>query len=175
MRKTRALAASILLPLTLAGPGCKPTGGAASTETATALGPKGPGLGELMVGVARRFEIAGRAAVAQRFELAEFEVGEIGETFEDDVPGAELPKEGPTAHIPAQAAAFLKTVVPELKSAAKSRDARAFEAAFKNTAAACNACHEASAKGFIEIPSVPGQDVPVLQARVAGAKGGSGP
>ena len=65
-----------------------------------------------MVEVARRFEIAGRAMNANRFELAEFEVGEIEELFEDDVPDAELPKEGPTAHIPAVAKGFLKRTCP---------------------------------------------------------------
>ena len=40
-----------------------------------------------MVQVARRFEIRGGAANANRFELAEFEAGEIEELFESDVPG----------------------------------------------------------------------------------------
>jgi hypothetical protein len=35
-----------------------------------------------MVQVARRFEVAGRAAAANRFELATFEAGELGELFE---------------------------------------------------------------------------------------------
>jgi mono/diheme cytochrome c family protein len=114
-----------------------------------------------MVEVGRRFEIAGRAAAGKRFELAEFEAGELGELFEDDVPGAELPKEGPTAHIPALAKAFLETHPPELEKAARSKDAHAFADAFARTAAACNGCHQASAKGFIQVPSVPGQAVPV--------------
>jgi hypothetical protein len=122
--------------------------------------PKGPGLGEVMVGVGRRFELLGRARTNGRLELAEFEAGEIGEAFEDDVPNAELPKEGPTAHIPTMAQAFLKTNVPELKQAAASKDLVAFQAAFKHTAEACNGCHAASQKGFIEIPTTPGMAVP---------------
>jgi hypothetical protein len=115
-----------------------------------------------MVDVARRFEVAGRAAAANRFELAEFEAGEIEELFESDVPGAELPKEGPTAHIPAMAKAFLQTNPPELKRAAHAKDAKAFADAFAHTAAACNGCHQASEKGFIQVPSVPGRTVPDL-------------
>ncbi len=157
--------------------GCTPTGVSPSRGTgdgaSAAAKPKGPGLGEVMIGVGRHFEIAGRASVARRFALAEFAVNEIQEAFEDDVPGAELPKEGPTAHIPLMAAAFLKTNIPELKSAAKSGDAKAFDAAFKNTAAACNACHQASMKGFIEVPSVAGREVPLLEAN-AGTGGGDG-
>jgi hypothetical protein len=119
-----------------------------------------PRLGNVMVEVARRFEIAGRAANANRFELAEFEVGEIGELFEDDVPNAELPKEGPTAHIPTVAKGFLEANVPELKKAAAAKDHDAFAAAFQRAASICNACHQAAAKGFIQVPSEPGKAVP---------------
>lgn len=122
----------------------------------------GPSLGNVMVQIARRFEIAGRAAVANRFELAEFEAGEIEEAFGDDVPQATLPKEGPTAHIPAMAKAFLTTNAPELKKAAAAKDPKAFEAAFQRMSAACNGCHQASAKGYIQVPSVPGKSVPDL-------------
>lgn len=116
-----------------------------------------------MVEVARRFELTGRAFAANRFELAEFEAGEIGETFEDDVPHAELPKEGPTAHILPMAKAFLETNVTELKRAAASRDRRTFDGAFERTAAACNGCHQTSAKGFIQVPTAVGKAVPELE------------
>jgi hypothetical protein len=114
-------------------------------------------LGNVMAEIARRFEIAGRAAKASRFELAEYEAGEIEELFESDVPGAEMPGEGPTAHIPAMAKAFLESNAPELRRAAASGNGSAFAAAFQRAAAACNACHQASAKGFIQIPSEPGK------------------
>ena len=121
-----------------------------------------PGLGEVMVQVARRFEVAGRAAAANRFELAAFEAGELGELFENDVPRASLPKEGPTAQIPALAKAFLESIPPELTRAAASKDRAAFATAFQHAAAMCNACHVSAAKGFVQVPSVPGQSVPVL-------------
>jgi len=119
-----------------------------------------PGLGNVMVQVGRRFELAGRAAAAGRFELAEFEAGEIEETFENDVPGAELPKEGPTAQILPMAKAFLESNAKELREAAAKKDRAAFDAAFAHAAAACNACHQAAAKGFIHVPSEPGRPVP---------------
>ena len=115
-----------------------------------------------MVQVARRFEIAGKAAVAKRFELAAFESGEIEEVFESDVLDAEPPKEGPTAHIPAMAKAFLATNAPELKRAAAASDPKAFAVAFERAATACNGCHAASAKGFIQISTVPGGNVPEI-------------
>jgi hypothetical protein len=131
-------------------------------EGTSASGAPKAGLGTVMSDVARRFELAGRAVLANRFELAEFEAGEIRELFETDVPAAELPKEGPTAHIPAMAKAFLATNAPELQKAAASKDRKAFEAAFEHTAAACNGCHAASEKGFIQIPAVVGKVVPDL-------------
>ena len=115
-----------------------------------------------MVQVGRRFELAGRAAAANRFELAAFEAGELGELFEHDVPRASLPKEGPTAQIPAMAKAFLDEAPPLLAKAAASNDRAAFAAAFQHAAGMCNACHQSAAKGFIQVPSIPGQSVPML-------------
>jgi mono/diheme cytochrome c family protein len=119
-----------------------------------------PGLGEVMVIVGRRFEMAGRAAVASRWELAAFEAGELGELFESDVPRAQLPKEGPTAQIPAMASAFLQSVPPDLQKAAEAKDRAKFAAAFERAAGQCNACHVSAAKAFIQVPTVPGQAVP---------------
>lgn len=133
-----------------------------------------PGLGEVMVVVGRRFEMAGRAAVANRWELAAFEAGELGELFESDVPHAQLPKEGPTAQIPAMASAFRQSVPPDLQKAAESRDRATFAAAFERAAVQCNACHASAAKAFIQVPTVPGQSVPVVDPLpAAGASGAS--
>jgi hypothetical protein len=144
--------------------------GCSKTEASPPSGDKkvgpagqGPGLGEVMVQVGRRFEMAGRAAAANRFELAAFEAAEIGELFENDVPRARLPKEGPTAQIATMARAFLESIPPELISAADSNDRAAFAAAFQHAAVMCNACHMSAAKGFIQVPYVPGQSVPVLE------------
>ena len=117
-----------------------------------------------MLQVGRRFEMAGKAMTANRFELAAFEVGELEELFEGDVPKAALPKEGPTAHIQPLAKEFLASVPPDLTKAANAKDEAAFAAAFARAATRCNACHQASAKGFIVVPSVPGQSVPVIAA-----------
>jgi hypothetical protein len=117
-------------------------------------------LGNVMVAVGRRFETAGRAGAAGRWELADFEASELEELFEDDVPAAAPPKEGPTAHLPAMAKAFTGAQPPALKKAAQAKDAKAFAAAFAQAAAACNDCHKASEKAFIVVPAVPGKAVP---------------
>jgi hypothetical protein len=144
--------------------GCSKTGASppGDKDARPSAQAEAPGLGEVMLQVGRRFEMAGRAASANRFELAAFEIGELSELFENDVPRAGLPKEGPTAQIPTMAKAFLDSIPPELTRAASSGDRTAFAAAFRHAAGMCNACHEASAKGFIQVPSVPCQSVPVL-------------
>lgn len=152
------------------GSACSKSSAEASTP---AVAPEGPGLGEVMVVVGRRFETAGRAAQAGRWELAAFEADELGELFESDVPHASLPKEGPTAQIPAMAKAFLASVPPDLAKAAATRDRALFTAAFERAAAQCNACHASAAKGFIEVPSVPGAAVPRLDPIAAPAPSAS--
>jgi mono/diheme cytochrome c family protein len=147
----------LLLTLLSAGPalGCSKASPSATTA------PK-HGLGSVMADVGRRFELAGRAASAGRFELAAYEADELGELFEWDVREAAMPKEGPVAHIPAMALAFAQTSASEMRRAAEAKDGTAFAMAFQRAAAACNACHQASGKGFIEVPSEPGRAVPVL-------------
>ena len=46
------------------------------------------GFGELMPEVGRHFERAGRAASAHRWELAQYDIDELQEIFEQDVPSA---------------------------------------------------------------------------------------
>lgn len=121
-----------------------------------------PRYGAVMAEIGRRFELAGRAFAAGRFDLASFEVEEMGEAFEGDLARAEPPKEGNAAALPALARVFLETHVPELKKAAAARDRAAFAEAFKRAATKCNECHQASEHGFIEISTALGAAVPSL-------------
>ena len=118
--------------------------------------------GALMSEVGARFERMGRAAAAHRRELAAFELGEIGEIFEEDLPGAEPPRESQGVDLGGVADAFRRTNLPELKAALDSKDAAAFRAAYARAAETCNGCHRASGHVFIEIPTEPGQPVPRL-------------
>ncbi|HEX7603432.1 MAG TPA: hypothetical protein VF316_17555, partial [Polyangiaceae bacterium] len=105
---------------------------------------------------------AGRAASSGRFELAAFEAGELDELFRGDLPRADLPKEGSSAALAVESDAFAKAYPARLKTAAAARDLAVFSNAFRDAAVACNACHQASGHGFIEIPTVPGKPVPNL-------------
>lgn len=113
-----------------------------------------------MADVARRFELVGRASAAGRFELAEYELGEIEEQFAETLPHASLPKEGHPEVLPKMVSAFVETNLPDLRRAITTRDRAQTAAAFERTAAACNGCHQASGHGFIEVPLVAGRGVP---------------
>ncbi len=134
-----------------------------SRAPSTNAGAPARAYGDVMSDVGRRFELAGRAAAATRFELAAFEVGEMRELFEGDLRHAAVPKEGPTDMLASTADGFVKVNVPELEKAAKAKDGRAFAAAFQRASVTCNGCHVSSAHGFIQIPSVPGKAVPDLE------------
>lgn len=116
-----------------------------------------------MADVGRRFELLGRAAAAGRLELADYELGEMGEQFVEALPLAALPREGHPEVLPALGTAFLQTAVPDLREALASHDLARVNAAFERTAQACNGCHLASGHGFIEVPTVPGRGVPVTE------------
>ena len=115
-----------------------------------------------MAEVGTRFERLGRAAQAGRFELAEFERGEIEEIFEEDLPTAEPPRESAGVNLTGVAQAFAKTNLPDLKQAIQSRDPSAVRRAYALASETCNGCHRASGHAFVEIPGQPGQSVPRL-------------
>jgi hypothetical protein len=118
--------------------------------------------GALMAEVGQRFERLGRAAVARRWDLAEFERGEIEEVFEEDLPGAEPPRESAGVNLAGVADAFRQTNLPDLESALEARDPAALKAAWARAAETCNGCHRSSGHAFVEIPRLPGQPVPRL-------------
>jgi hypothetical protein len=117
--------------------------------------------GDAMTEVGRRFERIGHAAATGRWELADYDAGELEEVFEKDLPRAERPEDVPVDPAPL-AAAFAATVLPDLQRAIAARDSAAFAAVYAGAAGECNACHQRVAKDFIEIPTVIGAPVPYL-------------
>ncbi len=118
--------------------------------------------GALMAEVGQRFERLGRAEEARRFELAAFELDEMREVFEEDLPRAEPPRESAGVNLEGVARAFRETNLPELGAALKAKDGLAFRGAYARAADTCNGCHRASGHAFVEIPREPGQAVPRL-------------
>jgi hypothetical protein len=117
--------------------------------------------GSLMFEVGQRYELLGRAASAKRWELAAFELHELEETFEE-LPAAKQPDNPDHVDLRGLEEAFENTHPPKLRSALKAKDGSAFSKAFKDTAGTCNACHDATGHGFVEIPGEPGATVPKL-------------
>ncbi len=119
--------------------------------------------GELMTEVGRRFERVGRAASAERWRLVSYDLAELQELFDDDLTDAVLPPDAPR-NLQAMARSFATSQLPVLAKAATGTDKAAFAQAFSQVATACNACHAASARGFLVVPSGPGAAVPSLDA-----------
>ncbi len=116
-----------------------------------------------MAEVGRRFERSGRAVLADRWELAAYDLGEISEVFNGDLPTAQMP-EDVHLDIHPMARAFAMASLPALSHAVESRDHAGFDRAFVLAAAACNGCHTAAGKPFIEVPSAPGAEVPSVRS-----------
>lgn len=121
-----------------------------------------PHYGEVMAEIGRRFELAGRAAKANRLALANFELGEMEEAIDDDLPRAAPPRAGDPQKLAALLGELRHTQLPAMQSAAEKSDDVAFAAAFAGSSKTCNACHEATEHAFIEISSEPGKSVPLL-------------
>jgi len=121
--------------------------------------------GTVMLSVARRFEVLGRAHKAKRGDLALYELEEIEETFKNEVPATPLPP------LPAGVSVqpFLETMsnfnIPDLRKALEGKDPKAISTAFESMAKTCNGCHQASGRAYIEVPSQPGELVPRLDPK----------
>ena len=137
----------------LAGPPTSAPGSAAESRVS---------YGTVMLAVARRFEICGKAIAAKKYELAAYQLEEIVETFRDELPAATPPPVPSGVNLDAYKKPLLDTAVPDLEKALKGTDAAAIEAAFATASKTCNACHTAAGKPFIEVPSKPGEAVPKL-------------
>ncbi len=119
--------------------------------------------GDVMSEVGRRFERAGRDVASQRWELAAYDVGEMSEALESDLPAATPPPEVHSDLHPL-ATAFIGAHPAALRRSIEAHDRAAFDLAFARTAEACNGCHRTAGMAFIEIPSVVGASVPVVTA-----------
>ena len=120
--------------------------------------------GDAMSEVGRRFERAGKAAVAGKWDLAAYDLGEIQEVFEDDLPHAARPADVPVDPQPL-VKQFAAGPLPAMIVAANAHDENQFAQAWNAASAVCNSCHEQSAKPFIIVPAVPGDSVPALCPR----------
>ena len=102
-----------------------------------------PGLGEMMSLQQMRHVKLWFAGQAENWELADYEVDELGEGFDDIVKYHPTHKESPVAPkdaIPRMVTQPLK----DLRAAIEKKDAKAFVPAYDSLTAACNNCHQAT-------------------------------
>jgi hypothetical protein len=107
-----------------------------------------PGLGEVMSLQQMRHSKLWFAGSAANWELARYELDELGEGFDD------VAKLFPT-HDGMPLGPMVKTItgreIPDLAKAIEARDGAKFASAFDALTAACNACHQSVKHGFIVI------------------------
>jgi hypothetical protein len=109
--------------------------------------PYTPGLGEIMTLQQMRHTKLWLAGQARNWELAAYEIKELGEGFDDIVKYHPTHEESPVA--PKDAIPRMVTApVADLKAVIESKGALAFEPAFDALTKACNNCHEATNFGF---------------------------
>jgi len=106
-----------------------------------------PGLGEMMSLQQMRHVKLWLAGQAENWDLAAYEVDELGEGFDDIVRFHPTHKDSPVAPkdaIPRMITEPLK----QLRAAVDRKDARAFLESYDALTAACNNCHQATNFGF---------------------------
>src|SRR5438477_7085684 len=131
----RALSCALLFTL---GSACR---GAPRAEPYT------PGLGEIMTLQQMRHTKLWLAGQAGNWDLAAYEIKELGEGFDDIVKYHPTHEGSPVA--PKDAIPRMVTApVADLRAVIEGKRAQAFEPAFDALTKACNDCHEATNFGF---------------------------
>jgi hypothetical protein len=134
-----ALAAAILLAPQAARAQDKPAPPAPSAPPQDE--PYQPGLGEIMALQQMRHIKLWFAGNAANWPLADYEIGELGEGFDDvrKLVGDDIVDQ------------HVGKPIEALQKAIDGKDRKAFIVAFDNLSAGCNACHKSLDHGFISI------------------------
>jgi hypothetical protein len=107
-----------------------------------------PGLGEIMTLQQMRHLKLWFAGQAGNWPLADYELDELKEGYEDIVKYFPTKDDAPTGPM---ASAIIEKEVAELNKAIAAKNAKQFAAAFDKLTASCNACHQSSKKPFIVV------------------------
>jgi hypothetical protein len=139
----RNYVAGLIIVALLAGPRANAGEGAAQqmTTESAANEPNEPSLGDIMAMQQMRHIKLWFAGNAANWPLADYEIGELGEGFDDvrKLLGDDIVNQ----HIGGPIAALQKAI--------DGKDRKVFIAAFDNLTAGCNACHKSLDHGFISI------------------------
>ncbi len=116
-------------------------------------------VGDAMLEVGMRFEQAGHAMLADRWDFAGYEMEELQEIFEDDVLTSKWMKNPEVARLAHQ---FTTRSIPALRAVVQGHDRPRSVAAVADAARACNDCHRAAGMAFIKISESLGASVPMI-------------
>jgi len=108
--------------------------------------PYEPGLVEFVLTVQSHHAKLWLAGNASNWDLAEYQADELKELIEDIATRVPVYKDVPVGKM---IEASSLPPLGDVEKAIKARDGKAFASAFDKLTAACNACHEASNRGFI--------------------------
>ena len=136
--------------LALVSVGCGAPAGpsaAAPTPAATRVTVEPPGLGELMTFNQMRHAKLWFAGEAGNWKLAQYEVDELGEGFDDVVRYHPTHKDSPVP-IGASVEKIMREPLAEVGRAIAAKDRARFERAFDAVTDGCNRCHQATNFGF---------------------------
>jgi len=106
-----------------------------------------PGLGEIMSLQQMRHTKLWLAGEARNWDLAAYEVDELGEGFDDVVAMHPTHKDSPVAPKDAIPRMVIEPLA-EVRAAIEKRDPAAFAQAYDTLTAGCNNCHKATNFGF---------------------------
>jgi hypothetical protein len=140
----RGISAILTILLMLPGAACRQPAPAATASSVEAYA---PGLGEIMTLQQMRHTKLWLAGAARNWDLAAYEMKELGEGFDDVVkfhPTHEGSPVAPKDAIPR----MLTAPLAELQAAVDKKDATRFEQAYDGLTKACNDCHQATNFGF---------------------------
>jgi hypothetical protein len=146
MRRT-PLMVVLVSALSVVGSACRQPPAPAPGPASATPEAYAPGLGELMTLQQMRHTKLWLAGQAGNWELAAYELDELGEGFDDVVKFHPTHKDSPVA--PKDAVPRLMTQpLVDLRAAVTGQDSAAFARAYDVLTAACNACHQATNFGF---------------------------
>ena len=133
--------------LALVGSACRQSPAPGATPSSAAAGAYTPGLGEIMTLQQMRHAKLWLAGEAGNWDLAVYEVKEIGEGFDDVVKFHPTHEDSPVA--PKDAIPRMVTApLADVRAAVEKKDAKGFEQAYDTLTKACNDCHKATNFGF---------------------------
>jgi hypothetical protein len=133
--------------LALVGSACRQPPAPAATPSSAAAEAYTPGLGEIMTLQQMRHTKLWLAGEAGNWDLAAYEVKEIGEGFDDVVKFHPTHEDSPVA--PKEAIPRMMTApLADVRAAVDKKDPKSFEGAYDSLTKACNDCHQATNFGF---------------------------